>query len=249
MKIVLSPAKRLDEGAHPVGPTTTPVLKADIAELLDVARELTVADLAQLMSISEDLATLNYERYQTFDQADEYAAMYLFAGDTYRGLDAASMDPATIERSQDHIRILSGLYGVLRPLDAMKPYRLEMGTKLTTDRGETLYDFWGTAIGETLKDELADGEVVVNGASKEYVTALAAKKVGLPMVDLRFENYRNGSWKVFGMLAKPARGAMARWIVDHGPSTVKDLHDFNYLGYQIQPARSTDELLVFRSRK
>lgn len=249
MKIVLSPAKSLDEGEHPVGPSTTPVLKADIGELLEVTQRLSVADLAELMSISEDLATLNYERYQTWDQADEYAAMFLFAGDTYRGLDAGTMDQPTIDRAQDTIRILSGLYGVLRPLDAMKPYRLEMGTRLTTDRGGSLYDFWGTTIGETLKGELADGEVIVNGASKEYITALAAQEVGLPLVELRFENYRNGSWKVFGMLAKPARGAMARWIVDNDPTTVEDLHDFNYLGYKIQPKRSTDELLVYRSRK
>ncbi len=248
MKIILSPAKRLDEGDHPVAASSKPRFEADTAELVAIAKDLEVADLTDLMSISEDLAILNVERFRAFDDAPTHPAMFLFAGDTYRGLDATSMDGDTIGRAQQSIRILSGLYGMLRPLDAMKPYRLEMGTKLSTDRGDTLYDFWGTKVGEALADELDEGEVIVNGASKEYVTVLQAQRLRLPMVDVRFENLRNGNWRVFGMLAKPARGALARWIAEHDPATVADLHEFDSLGYQVQPDRSDDRHLVFRSR-
>ena len=248
MKIVLSPAKRLDEGTHPVEAVTTPRFPADTEALLDITRDLDVADLRDLMSISEDLALLNVERYRAWSDAPDHPAMFLFAGDTYRGLDAPSMDADTIAGAQERVRILSGLYGLLRPLDAMRPYRLEMGTKLATPRGDTLYDFWGTRLGESLAAELDEDEVVVNGASKEYVTALQAERVGLPMVQVRFENLRNDSWRVFGMLAKVARGALARWIAEHDPQAVDDLHDFDGLGYRIQPERSDDRRLVFRSR-
>lgn len=248
MKIVLSPAKRLDEGTHPVEPIGEPRFLDDTAELLDITRDLDVPDLRELMSISEDLAILNVERFRAFTDAPAHPAMFLFAGDTYRGLDATSMDADTIAGAQERVRILSGLYGLVRPLDAIRPYRLEMGTKLSTVRGGTLYDFWGTKLGESLRAELHDGEVVVNGASKEYVTALAASEVGLPLVEVRFENLRNGNWRVFGMLAKAARGALARWIAEHDPDTVTDLHGFDSLGYVVQPDRGDDRHLVFRSR-
>lgn len=248
MKIVLSPAKRLDEGDHPVEPATTPRFADDTTELLAIMRQLDVPDLRSLMSISEDLAVTNFERYQTWDDAVEHPAMFLFAGDTYRGLDATSMDPATVDGAQRRVRILSGLYGLLRPLDAMRPYRLEMGTKLSTDRGDTLYDFWGAKIGRALRDELDQGEVIVNGASVEYATALRADDLDLPMVEVRFENLRNDNWRVYGMIAKAARGAMARWIAEHDPATVEDLYEFDLRGYEIQPDRSTDRRLVFRSR-
>lgn len=247
MKIVLSPAKRLDEGDHPVEPTTEPRFLDDTAELVDVMQEVDVPGLRDLMSISEDLAILNVERFRDFADAPPQPAMFLFAGDTYRGLDATSMDADTIAGAQERVRILSGLYGVLRPLDAMRPYRLEMGTKLETGRGDTLYDFWGDRIGASLAAELDEGEVVVNGASKEYATALQAREVGLPMVQVRFENLRNDNWRVYGMLAKVARGAMARWIAEYDPDTVQDLHDFDALGYQVQPERCDDRRLVFRS--
>lgn len=247
MKIVLSPAKRLDEGSHPVEPITEPRFPDDTAALVDVMEEVDVPGLRDLMSVSEDLAILNVERYRDFADAPAHPAMFLFAGDTYRGLDATSMDADTIAGAQERVRILSGLYGLLRPLDAMRPYRLEMGTSLRTDRGSSLYDFWGTRLGESLVDELDDGEVVVNGASKEYVTALQADRVGLEMVEVRFENLRNGNWRVFGMLAKVARGAMARWIAEHDPDTVDDLHAFDALGYEVQPDRCDDRHLVFRS--
>jgi cytoplasmic iron level regulating protein YaaA (DUF328/UPF0246 family) len=249
MKIVLSPAKRLDEGNHPVAAVTEPMFADDTAELLAIARSLDIPDLKALMSISEDLAILNHERYQTWDDAEDHPAMFLFAGDTYRGLDATSMDADTIARAQDRVRILSGLYGMLRPLDAMKPYRLEMGTKLSTDRGDTLYEFWGDRVGRALADELGPDEVVVNCASQEYVTVLRADELGLPLVDVRFENLRNDSWRVYAMLAKVGRGAMARWIAEHDPATVEDLHEFDELGYEIQPERSDDQHLVFRSRE
>ena len=248
MKIILSPAKRLDEGDHPVEASTTPRFADDTAELVDIAQDLDVADLTELMSISEDLAILNVERFRAFEDAPTHPAMYLFAGDTYRGLDPTTMDDEVVARAQESVRILSGLYGILRPLDAIRPYRLEMGTKLATPRGDTLYDFWGTKVGESLRDELADGEVVVNGASKEYVTVLRADELDLPLVEVRFENLRNDKWRVFGMLAKVARGAMARWIAEYDPATVEDLHDFDALGYRIQPERSDDRQLVFRSR-
>lgn len=249
MKIVLSPAKRLDEGEHPVEAVTEPRFPEDTAALAEIARDLDVADLTSLMSISDELAVLNVERFRAFEDAPTHPAMFLFAGDTYRGLDAGSMDADTIASAQERVRILSGLYGLLRPLDATRPYRLEMGTKLATERGDTLYDFWGTRIGESLAAELDEGEVVVNGASKEYATALRADEVGLPLVAVRFENLRNDDWRVYGMIAKVARGAMARWIAEHQPETVEDLHDFDARGYVFQPDRSDDRHLVFRSRE
>lgn len=249
MKIVLSPAKRLDEGDHPADAATTPRFADEADQLVEVARQLDVADLTQLMSISEELAVLNVERFRSFDDAPTHPAMFLFAGDTYRGLDAGSMDDATIAGAQERVRILSGLYGLLRPLDAVRPYRLEMGSKLATAAGETLYDFWGDRIGMALRSELAEGEVVVNGASKEYATALRAGELDLPLVEVRFENLRNGKWRVYGMLAKVARGALARWIAEHDPATVGDLHDFDTLGYEVQPDRCDERHLVFRSKE
>lgn len=248
MKIILSPAKRLEEGEHPVEASTQPRFEADTAELVAIARELEVKDLTDLMSISEDLAILNVERFRAFEDAPTHPAMYLFAGDTYRGLDATTMDDDTVDRAQQSVRILSGLYGLLRPLDAIRPYRLEMGTKLATDRGDSLHDFWGTKVAESLRDELDEDEVIINGASKEYVTVLQADKLGLPMVEVRFENLRNDNWRVFGMLAKVARGAMARWIAEHEPCSVEDLHEFDSLSYKVQATRSDDRQLVFRSR-
>lgn len=248
MKIILSPAKRLDEGDHPVAASTTPRFPDDTAELVEIAQDLDVADLTDLMSISEDLAILNVERFRAFEDAPTHPAMFMFAGDTYRGLDAATMDDDAIARAQGSVRILSGLYGILRPLDAIRPYRLEMGTKLETPRGDTLYDFWGTKVGESLRDELDEREVIVNGASKEYVSVLRAERLGLPLVDVRFENLRNDDWRVFGMLAKVARGALARWISDHDPAGVEDLWAFDSLGYEVQPERCDDRHLVFRSR-
>ena len=247
MKIILSPAKRLDEGEHPVEASTTPRFPDDTAELVDIARDLDVADLTDLMSISEDLAILNVERFRAFADAPTHPAMFLFAGDTYRGLDPTTMDDEAVARAQESVRILSGLYGILRPLDAIRPYRLEMGTKLETPRGDTLYDFWGTQVGESLRDELGEDEVIVNGASKEYVTVLHADELDLPMVEVRFENLRNDKWRVFGMLAKVARGALARWITEHDPDTLEDLYEFDSLGYRILPERSDDRHLVFRS--
>jgi cytoplasmic iron level regulating protein YaaA (DUF328/UPF0246 family) len=249
MKIVLSPAKRLDEGDHPVAAATQPRFAAEADRLVEVARTLDVADLTRLMSISEELAVLNVERFRSFDDAPTHPAMFLFAGDTYRGLDAASMDDETVAGAQDRVRILSGLYGLLRPLDAIRPYRLEMGTKLATEAGDTLYEFWGDRIGSAVAAELDDGEVVVNGASKEYATALRADELDLPLVEVRFENLRNGTWRVYGMLAKVARGALARWIAEHDPATVADLHDFDALGYEVQPDRGDERHLVFRSRE
>ena len=238
MLIVLSPAKTLDFSPTPEGlPVTQPGMTRDIAKLAQTARKLSRADLMRMMHISEKLADLNVERFAAFqthpDKASGIQAALAFAGDVYEGLKARTLDAEALDWAQEHVRILSGLYGVLRPLDRLQPYRLEMGVRLSTDRGATLYDFWGDRIARALSQELkghAD-PTLVNLASQEYFGAVDLRALKRPVVSCVFKQEREDILRNLGMFAKTARGLMTRYAVDHRIDRVEGLKDFNRAGY------------------
>ena len=250
MLIVVSPAKKLDWTARDTALTTPPFL-ADSAALIEVMRGKSVSDIAKLMHLSDSLSKLNYDRYRDYAEAptpDQLRpAIHAFAGDTYQGLDAASLDADELAFAQDHLRILSGLYGVLRPLDGMQPYRLEMGTRLKTNRGTNLYQFWGDRIARALKTqaEALGTDTLLNCASQEYFGAVDLKALGLRVVTPVFLDAKNGTEKVISFNAKRARGAMARFAITRRLTTAEGLSDFDTGGYHFQPARSGDTELVF----
>ena len=254
MLFVLSPAKRLDFSEHPnAALATAPRMKDDIAALAVTTRRLTGPDLKRLMSLSDDLAKLNRERFKAFDvgRDGDLPAALAFAGDVYQGLGARSLDKAGLKWAQTHLRILSGLYGVLRPLDAIQPYRLEMGTKVRTRRGANLYDFWGDRIARQLMADL-EGQteaVVVNLASEEYFGAVDRKALRAPVIGVRFEEEKDGERRVLSFYAKKARGLLARWAIDGRVEAVEDLQGFDSEGYQFIKGVSTDTEWTFRRRQ
>lgn len=250
MLFVLSPAKRLDFSDHPLANRATqPRMGEDTAQLSVTTRRLTGPDLKRLMHLSDDLAKLNRDRFRAFDpeRDGDLPAALAFAGDVYQGLKARDLDPAGMDWAQDHLRILSGLYGVLRPLDAIQPYRLEMGTKLATRRGRDLYAFWGDRIAGRLDADLhgqAEAKIV-NLASEEYFGAVDRMALKAPVIDVRFEEEKGGERRVLSFFAKQARGLMARWAIDQRVERASDLTDFDRAGYRIDRAVSTEEALVF----
>ncbi len=253
MLIVLSPAKALDMSppATPVR-TTTPALLDQAAELLDVCQDLSVSDLKRLMKLSDNLAQLNHARFQDMNlKADSKPAVLAFAGDVYKGLEANSLTADQLEAAQARVRILSGLYGVLRPLDALQPYRLEMGTRLATSRGQTLYDFWGTRIAQQLDKDLADHPdgTLVNCASTEYFKAVDRKALKAPVVTCHFKEEAAGTLRVLGLYAKTARGMMARFALEQGIQKADDLKAFDGGGYRFQADLSNNENWVFTRPK
>lgn len=250
MLMVISPAKSLDfTPPERVLPLTTPQMKGDIAELAKATKRLRPRDLKQLMHISDKLAALNHERFQAFDPEveDGLQAAIAFDGDVYAGLEARSLDKAGFDWAQDHLRILSGLYGLLRPADALQPYRLEMGVRLKTRRGHTLYDFWGPRIAKAL-NEAADGHAdptLVNLASQEYFGAVDAKALKIPRVTCHFKEEKDGELRVLGFFAKKARGLMARFAIDRRIDRAEDLKAFDVAGYRFAPERSGERDWVF----
>lgn len=250
MLIVLSPAKRLDfTEADPALPASERRFREDTASLSRTARARTVSELRQLMSISDDLARLNRERFQAFDadSTDGVQAAFAFAGDVYEGLRARDLDRPGLAFAQDHLRILSGLYGLLRPLDRIQPYRLEMGTRLKTRRGSSLYDFWGDRISKQLNAD-AEGHAdptLVNLASQEYFGAVDAKALKLPVVTPHFRESKDGESRIISFFAKKARGAMARFAIDERIDRAPDLKAFDRDGYRFDKAGSTDTDWIF----
>jgi cytoplasmic iron level regulating protein YaaA (DUF328/UPF0246 family) len=252
MLTLLSPAKKLnmDPIETPV-PVTQPRLHDDTFELATVAKSQTAEDLKRLMHISDKLADINFERFQAFklDNRSNTAkpAGLAFDGDVYWGLEADSLPDEALSYAQDHLRILSGLYGVLRPMDAIQPYRLEMGTKMANGRGKSLYEFWGTRIAEQLNEDLADHDdpTVVNLASNEYFKAVDTKALGQTVVGAKFLNVKDGKARSLMYYAKHARGAMARWIMENRVDRAKGLKDFDAAGYKLDAKASTDSELVF----
>lgn len=246
MLAVISPAKKMDFEPVENLNSSTPDFIKDANTLAKHARKLSVSDLRAMMKISEPLAQLNRERFQAFsespdDRATKQAA-FAFAGDTYTGLMADTLSADDLEYAQNHLRILSGLYGVLRPLDRIQPYRLEMGRKLATKSGNTLYAYWDDRIGAAL-DAASDG-VIVNLASNEYFKA-AGKKMASRVITPAFKEEREEGLKMIGLFAKKARGAMARFIVQNKIETVDGLKDFNTDGYGFRADLSGENDWVF----
>ncbi|UJB66915.1 peroxide stress protein YaaA [Acidovorax sp. YS12] len=254
MLFLLSPAKSLDyDSPLPAGlPHTLPQFIPDAARLIAVLRTRAPQDIASLMSISDALAALNVARYGAwsprFTPENARQAVMAFNGDVYEGLQAATLSLPDLDWAQRHLAILSGLYGVLRPLDLMQPYRLEMGTRLATDAGANLYQFWGRRIAEHLDRQLADeaDPVVVNLASQEYFKAVDRKALGARVVECVFEDCKGGQYKIISFYAKRARGLMARWAIQQRASTPRQLEGFDLEGYAFHPAASAPERLVFR---
>lgn len=247
MLVVVSPAKKMNmdpvEGLEP----TRPAFQAQADELVKVAQGLSVDDLQNLMKISENLAKLNRDRFSDFGEMQDKPAALAFAGDTYQGLEAASLDDDEMMWAQDHFRILSGLYGLLRPLDAIQPYRLEMGSRLKTAKGKTLYDYWGDTIARALNEQAQaiKAEVLVNCASQEYFGAVDLSALNLRVVTPVFMEEKPGGPKIVSFYAKRARGAMARYIIQRRLTDPEALTEFDTGGYRYVPDISEPDKPVF----
>lgn len=253
MLFLLSPAKSLDYDTPPqVSTHTQPLFTKQSAALIDVLKTKTPQDISSLMSLSDALSSLNVARYQAwrkkFTPQNARQAMLAFNGDVYEGLNAKTLSPAQLDWAQDHVCILSGLYGVLRPLDLMQPYRLEMGTALKTGKGKNLYQFWDAQLSNYLNERAALDKtpVVVNLASEEYFKAVDLKALKARVVSCVFEDCKNGKYKVISFHAKRARGLMARYAVEKKVGTVKKLESFNAEGWRFEAALSKPDRLVFR---
>lgn len=237
MLIVISPAKKLDWTARDIE-MTAPMFQEDADRLAEVAQGLSVAELQKLMHISESLGKLNRDRFARFhDHAEKRPAVLAFAGDTYTGLEAGSLDAEELAYAQDHLRILSGLYGLLRPLDAMQEYRLEMGSRLKTERGKSLYDYWGDQIAEALNAEAdrTGTETLINCASVEYFSAVKPEALRLNVITPQFLEEKPGGPKVVSFFAKKARGAMARFIIQNRLKDPESILGFDSGGYRYEP--------------
>lgn len=251
---LLSPAKRLDFSPPPsFAKATEPALMAETAVLAARAKKFSRRDLQKLMGISPKLADLNFERFQAFDPANSgetKPALFTFAGDVYMGLDAKTLSKGDLAFAQKHIGMLSGLYGLLRPLDAIQPYRLEMGTAMKTERGGDLYAFWQETLVEHLNTvtEKLKNPVIINLASNEYWGAVTTKNLNAPVIQCTFKEIRDGKAKVLSFFAKKARGLMARAIIDNRWKKAEDLKDFDIEGYSFNHTLSDDKTWVF-SRK
>lgn len=259
MLALLSPAKSLDyDSALPTwlptldGYLARPHFAHDAAALIERARALTPQDIASLMGISDRLAQLNAARFAAWDAhfpADKTrAAIYAFNGDVYEGFDAASLDAQSMRWANDHIVILSGLYGALKPLDALQPYRLEMGTALDNPRGPHLYAWWGSQIAQYIQQQLNNDPhpIIINLASQEYFKAVDKKVLTSPIIECVFQDYKNGQWKIISFHAKRARGLMARHLATTRAQTLDDVRSFSAEGYTFAPAVSDATKLVFR---
>ena len=252
MLTLLSPAKTLDESAPPEGlPVTEPQFEKDIAVLMKRCKKLGTHSLRKLMNLSQPLAELNHQRFQDmslpFTPDNSKPSVLAFQGDVYKGLDAGSFSEKDLNWAQDHLRILSGFYGMLRPLDLMQPYRLEMGTKLGNTRGKTLYAFWGNRLADALNAELADhpAPTIFNLASNEYFKAVPKKRLVPRLIDADFKEIRDGKPRIISFFAKRARGLMARFQVRNRIDNPEGLKDFAEEGYGFRTDLSTDDRFVF----
>jgi uncharacterized protein len=251
MKIVISPAKTLD--FESTLPTTQSTMSCFLKEASTINRELKKQQpkqLMELMSISDKLADLNWQRNQerdldNFSSENSRPAIYAFNGDVYLGLDIKTLPSEKLDALQDKLRILSGLYGLLKPLDLMQPYRLEMGTKFPIGKSKNLYEFWKTKITKELNKELQKDELFINLASNEYFDAVEVKALKVPVITPEFKDYKDGKLKMISFFAKKARGMMVRYIIDTNAETIDDLKGFNYDGYAFDANLSKGNRLVF----
>ncbi|GHA93688.1 UPF0246 protein YaaA [Algimonas arctica] len=252
MLTLLSPAKKLNMDAYdgPV-PVTQPRLLSDTQLLAKTAKEQSLGDLKRLMHLSDNLAQLNVDRFARFDMDGQTDGMkpagLAFDGDVYWGLEAKSLSAADLNYAQTHLRILSGLYGLLRPMDEIQPYRLEMGTRMDNDRGKNLYQFWGEKIGEQIRADLNGhhDQTVLNLASNEYFKAVNAKTLDRPVIEVKFLEEKDGKARPVQYYTKFGRGLFARWVIQNQINTAADLRHFNENGYTLSKERSSEMELVF----
>ena len=250
MKIVISPAKSLDfETAIPTSQFTQGVFLEEAAKINAVLKKQSPKKLGELMSISANLSELNWQRNKDwslpFDALNARQALFTFSGEVYVGIDAYSLSLDKIAEIQNKLRILSGQYGLLKPLDLMQPYRLEMGTKLKMGGKNNLYEFWGNKITTEINNELAEDELFVNLASNEYYKVIKPKLLKSTVITPVFKDYKDGKLKVISFYAKKARGLMVRYIIDHSVETIDGLKAFNYEGYGFDANLSSENELVF----
>ena len=250
MKLVLSPAKSLDfESNLPTAKYTEACFLTESERINKLLKKKSAKQLSKLMSISPALGQLNFERNQEwqlpFTQDNARQALYAFSGDVYRGLDAYSIETEKMDFVQDTVRIISGLYGLLKPLDLIQPYRLEMGTKFPVGKNKNLYEFWKKQITQALNNELDDDEFLLNLASNEYFKTIDVKALKVPVVTAVFKDFKNGEYKTIMTFAKLARGYMTRYIIDTKAQTLEDLKGFNYEGYNYSEPMSSDQELVY----
>jgi len=246
MKILVSPAKSLDlESDLPTKKNTIPHFLDEAIQVNKKLARLTKKEISDLMSISEKLTDLNYQRYQDFEETKEpqnsRPAIYMFDGDVYTGIDAYTIPNNKIDKLQSDLRILSGLYGILKPLDLIQPYRLEMGTKLPIQRHKNLYGFWGDKVTKALNEEMSSDELLINLASNEYFKVIQKKEIKANLVNPVFKDFKNGKLKIISFFAKKARGSMVRFILDHNAQSLNDLKKFDYDGYQYSEAETKNE--------
>lgn len=250
MKIVISPAKSLNfEKKIPTDIFSEPRFLKHATTIQNTLKKKNPKELSQLMDISEKLAELNWQRNQDwqtpFTIKNARQAIYTFDGDVYLGLDAYSLPLDKLESLQNKLRILSGLYGILKPLDLMQAYRLEMGTSMPVEKNKNLYEFWKNTITEELNNELKKEELFINLASNEYFSAVDTKVLKVPVITPEFKDYKDGKLKMISFFAKKARGLMVRYIIDNNAETIDDLKGFNYEGYAFDTNLSNGNSLIF----
>ena len=252
MLIVLSPAKTLDYSVDPKSNHTAPQFLSQSSKLIKTLKDKEPKDIASLMGLSDKLATLNFDRYQSWKAAksvssDAKPSMLVFKGDVYQGLSAEDFNAKQIKFAQKHLRILSGLYGILRPMDVIKPYRLEMGTKLQTSKGKNLYEFWGNSVQENVISDLASqkSDLLINLASKEYFSVLGKMPDYINIVSPVFKDFKNGKHKIISFYAKRARGLMAKWIIENNIRDFEKLSKFSLDGYYFSKKDSSATEPVF----
>ncbi|MDA9335039.1 peroxide stress protein YaaA [Flavobacteriaceae bacterium] len=250
MKLVISPAKSLNyESELPTSLSTQSCFLSESQQLNSLLKKKSAKTLSALMHISPNLGQLNYERNQEwsipFTSKNARPAIYAFNGDVYRGIEAYTISDSKLERLQDSVRIISGLYGLLKPLDLIQPYRLEMGTKFPVGKSKNLYEFWRKKVTNALNDELNDDELFVNLASQEYFKAIDTKVLKVPVIHVDFKEFKNGQYKTIAIFAKLARGFMTRFIIENAVETVDELKTFTTEGYAYDSNLSNDTKLVF----
>jgi len=250
MKLVLSPAKSLNfESELPTNISTQACFLKEAERLNKLLKKKSARSLSKLMSISNNLGQLNYERNQEwqlpFTKDNARPAIYAFSGDVYRGLDAYNIPKEKLNILQDTVRIISGLYGVLKPMDLIQPYRLEMGTKFPVGKDKNLYEFWRKKVTQSLNNELDDDELFLNLASNEYFKAIDTKTLKVPVITASFKDFKNGEYKMIMTFVKLARGYMTRYIIDTKAKTIDDIKGFNYEGYAYSNSMSSKTELVF----
>jgi len=251
MKFLLSPAKTLDyETDFGTIDHSEPAFLTQSASLIKELKNYSSQDIGKLMSLSEKLSDLNQQRFQTWKKSHKMSsscrqAILAFKGDVYQGLDVSSWKTSDFKTAQQSLRILSGLYGILKPLDLMYPYRLEMGTKLKTKNADNLYQFWGSKITDYLNEELTNNDTIVNLASNEYFSSVKTADLKAPVLTPVFRDYKNGKYKIIAFYAKKARGMMASWAIKNKIENKNDLSKFSEAGYYFDAKSSNEKEFIF----